>query len=82
MRVIEAGVGPTVVDIRGSRAASIVAAHRHAVDRYLQTGDETLLRRFVGVRVGGVELETDPDVLDVLATAGTISYESIYESAA
>jgi hypothetical protein len=81
MNVIQAGVGSVVVDVRGSRAASTVGSYFNAVDHYLDTGDDGPLRRFVGVKVGGVELETDPETIEALAFAGLIDFESIYQVA-
>jgi hypothetical protein len=81
MNIIQAGVGTIVVDVRGSRAASTVGSYWNAVDHYLATGDDTALRRFRGVKVGGVELETDPDTIDYLYTIGQIEFETIYQVA-
>lgn len=66
------------VDVRGSRVASVVGAYHAAVRRYLSTGDDSSLAKFAGKRVGGVELETDLDVIDELARRGEFDFESIY----
>jgi hypothetical protein len=81
MRVIEAGVGSVFVDVRGSRAARTVGRYWNAVDHFLTTGDDEPLRRFRGVKVGGVELETDPEAIEALAYQGTIEFETIYQVA-
>jgi len=66
------------IDVRGSRVASDVGRYHSAVGHYLATGDESRLRRLTGLTVAGVELETDPDVLDDLARRGVFEFESIY----
>jgi hypothetical protein len=82
MKAIQAGVGPVVVDVRGSRAASKLGSYWNAVDHYLTTGDDEPLRHLRGLKIGGVELETDPDVIDYLYTTGQIEFETIYRVAA
>lgn len=67
-----------MVDVRGSRVASDIGRYHSAIGRYLNTGDESGLRAMQGVRVQGIELETDPDVIDDLARRGVFEFESIY----
>jgi hypothetical protein len=75
--------GRTVpIDVRGSRVASTVAAYHSAVRRYIEANDPDALNRFRGVFVGGVELETDLDVLDAMAHRGEFDLESIYREVA
>ena len=74
--------GTTTITVRGSRKASAVADHWNAVHHYLDTGDDSALRGFYGVSVAGVELESDPDVIDRLASIGVLDFEDIYELAA
>jgi hypothetical protein len=74
--------GQQVVDVRGSRAASRIAAHHAAVDAYLKGGGEARLRRFRDVRVGGYRLETDPDALEAAADREEVSFEDLYAKAA
>ena len=66
------------VDIRGSRTASTIGRYHSAIAHYLNTGDDSRLTRFAGQSVGGVELETDQDVIDDLARRGRFDFESIY----
>ena len=66
------------VDVRGSRSASTVGRYHAAIHRYLTTGDEHDLAQFRGLKVAGVELETDLDVIDTLARRGEFDFESIY----
>lgn len=74
--------GERWIDTHGSRAASTVGEYWNAVRHYLSTGDEGPLERFRGLKVAGVELETDPDVIDELARRGEVSFEDLYELAA
>jgi hypothetical protein len=58
--------------VRGSNARRLVSQHANAVRGYLE-GDDPAgegLVRFAGNRVGGVELETDRDRLDLLRARG------------
>ncbi len=71
--------GHVTAVIRGSRSASIVAEHANAVKRYLETGDTTLLDPFVGKRVAGLTLETDPDAIETFAMSGELDFEEIYD---
>jgi len=72
--------GRTVaVDVRGSRKASEVSVYHRAVAHFLQTGDETVLRRFRGKSVAGHPYETDPGVLEEMARRGQLDVESIYQ---
>lgn len=74
--------GDVFVNTRGSRRASTVGEYWNAVRHYLSTGDEGPLERFRGRRVAGVELETEPDVIDELSRRGEVSFEDLYELAA
>ena len=71
--------GPTLLEIRDSRTASLVAEHANAVRHYLHTGDE---RRLVDLprltlRHHGetVRLVTDADLIDRLAAGSELHYE-------
>lgn len=75
---VYSGGQSVAVDVRGSRAATKVGQYHAAVQRYLNTGDASRLTKFQGVKVGGVELEADLDVLDELARRGAFDFESIY----
>ena len=82
MQVLGRDVGIVSVSVRGSRQASLIARHWNAVNRYLNSGNDSDLRRFTGRSVAGVEFETDLDVIDELAGAGELEFEEIYEIAA
>ena len=70
------GFEPVVV--RSSKQARLASDHLIAVGRFLKTGDAELLKPFVGKRVGGVELLTDPDRLHELADAGLVKLDALY----
>jgi hypothetical protein len=75
--------GAREVAIRGSQRASQVGKFWAAVQRYLQTGDDSALLRFKDKGVtdaSGIHhlFLTDLRRLDRLASAGVLSFESIY----
>jgi hypothetical protein len=72
------GVVPRAV--RGSNARRLVSEHANAVNNYLHGRDPDAegLRRFRGKRVAGVELESDPDRLDLLRDAGELDEYELY----
>lgn len=76
---INSGGQTVIVDVRGSRKATLVAEYHLAVNQYLATGEVEGLRRFEGKSVGGRTLETNPDVLDDLGRRGELNNESIYK---
>ena len=81
--VVSETKGPVEVATRDSREASKAGKHSAAVQRYLETGDDSALRRFEGQRIidgqgTGVALLTDTDELDQLGSAGELSFESLY----
>ena len=66
-----------------SRQASKAGKHSAAVHRYLQTGDDSALRRFEGEYIidatgKRIPLLTDLEELDQLGSAGVLSFESLY----
>jgi hypothetical protein len=82
MNVVARDVGQVPVIVHGSRQATLIAEHQIAIGRFLATGDEGVLRPFVGKRVAGLELETDPQTLKSLGEAHRLEFEDIYELAA
>jgi len=67
------------VTVHSSKQAHLASEHLIAVGRFLRPpGDPELLKPFVGKRVGGVELLTDPDRLGVLADAGLVKLDGLY----
>ena len=75
--------GPVEVATRDSREASKAGKHSAAVQRYLETGDDSALRQFKGQYItdaqgNRVALLTDLDELDEMGAAGELSFESLY----
>jgi len=75
--------GPVEVATRDSREASKAGKHSAAVQRYLETGDDSALRQFKGKHITDAEgnrvaLLTNLDELDELGAAGELSFESLY----
>ena len=66
------------VTVRSSKQAQLASEHLVAVGRFTRTGDTEWLKPFVGKRVGGVELLTDPDRLHELAGAGLVKLDALY----
>lgn len=81
--VVSESKGPVEVATRAFREASIAGKHSAAVQRYLETGDDSALRRLprnyiIDAQGNRVELLTDLDELDRLGSAGELSFESLY----
>ena len=74
--------GPQLVELRGSRVASLVARHANAVRKFVDTGDARGLRQFRGQSAGGYQLATNPNVVRRLANRGEIDFEDIYDRTA
>jgi hypothetical protein len=77
--------GLTTVEPANSAEASKLATYWHAVDRYLKTGDDRLLRRFERMRLRTRDKTSHPFVtdraqLERLGYAGEISFEDLYQS--
>jgi len=70
------GYEPVVV--RSSKQAHLAAEHLVAVGRFLRTGDTEWLKPFIGKRLDGVELLTDPDRLHILADADLVKLDALY----
>lgn len=71
------------IAVRDSRTASKIAEYSDAVHRFLQTGDQSKLRKFKRLRINDAEgkrikLVTDVQELTRLGSAGVLSFESLY----
>src|SRR5438093_6271686 len=77
--MIARGGGPTEVGTRGSRRATLASRYSHALDLYRAglTGPG-VFTPFDGKRIGGVELETDPDRIDELDAIGLLDDWEFY----
>jgi hypothetical protein len=81
--VIPTSDGLQEIATRDSRQASLIANYWIALDRYFSSGDSSALREFDGKKVTSangkkVPLFTDLAELDRLASAGVVSFETIY----
>jgi hypothetical protein len=75
--------GRKEIATRDSRQASLIGSHWAAVQRFLQTGDDSALLKFnkkkiVDARRKRFALLTDPKELERLGSAGVLSFESMY----
>jgi hypothetical protein len=76
--LIPTALGTTPVIVSGSRKASLLGRYMSAVGQYLRTGNTQGLSAFKGKSIGGHDLITDPEILNVLAQAGSLQVEEIY----
>jgi hypothetical protein len=75
--------GTKEIATRDSRQASLIGSYWAAVQRYLQTGDDSALLKFKKTRVADASgkrhrLLTDLEELVRQASAGVLSFESMY----
>ncbi len=75
--------GPREIAVRNSRQATLLGKYFSAVQKYVSIGDSTALVEFHGkfitdARGVKVPLLTDLKELDRLASAGVVSFESLY----
>jgi hypothetical protein len=85
--VIPTADGLREIGLRDSRLASVVGKYWAAVQRYLETGDPSALRKIRRKTVTDadgkrISLIKDLAELDRLGSAGVLSFESIYAKAA
>jgi len=75
--------GPVEVWTNGSQERALIGAHGQAIRTALdpRIRDVRLLRALQGSRVGGLDLETDPNELVELFLAGELDFLEIYLSA-
>jgi hypothetical protein len=79
--------GRTTIAVRDSLQASLVGSHWAAVQKFLQTGDDSALLKFtkkkgVDARRKRFVLLTDAKELERLGSAGVLSFESLYSGGA
>lgn len=74
--------GKVTLDVKDSRSASRIGQYMAAVHEYLKTGNEQVLRRYLGksVTVDRVAhpFVTDAAALERLEAAGEVSFEDMY----
>jgi hypothetical protein len=72
MEILSQERGATLVVTTSSDERKVVAAQSHAIDHYLRTGDPSRLEELEGAQVGGLTVETNPDVIEALDEAGQL----------
>ena len=72
------GRGLIEIEVRNSKDATLISRYMTALKDYLATGEKSFLDRFRGRRVGTHRFITDPDILDELADAGEVDFDSLY----
>jgi hypothetical protein len=82
LSILGAG-GKKEIATRDSRQASFAGGHWAAIQKYLQTGDDSALQRFKNKKITDANgkrhlLLTDLKELDRQASAGVLSFESMY----
>lgn len=85
--VIPSPEGLKEIPVRGSAIASKLAEYSDAVQKYLRTGDSSPLKKFRRLKLidekgERIRLLTDLAKLQELGSAGVLSFESLYRSAA
>jgi hypothetical protein len=79
MTVLSVEEGPVARVIRGSKQRSLVGGHFNAVRNYLSPGgDPEVLNPYIGRRVAGLTLQTDPDELIEMWRSGHLDFLEIY----
>jgi AcrR family transcriptional regulator len=80
MQFVAKGFGLVEADVRGSHKRILVGRQGTAIHQLLdpRIGDDRWLRALRGGRVAGLELETDPDVIEDLYRAGMLDFVVIY----
>jgi hypothetical protein len=81
--VVPEAQGNREIAVRSSRASTQLALYSNALQRYLQTGDASRLRKFQNIEIKDasgqkIELLTDLSALNRLGSAGVLSFESLY----
>ena len=79
--VIVTPEGLAEIDVRSSAQASQAARYMNSVKKFLRTGDVAPLKPFEGRSIAGVQLLTDPGVLEDVGMHHSVSLESIYSTA-
>jgi len=85
--VIPSSSGLREIRVRDSREASLLGRYWAAVQKYLETGDASALRRIrrttvINAKGKRFQLIRDLHELDRLGSAGVLSFETIYATVA
>jgi len=81
--MIPTSQGPVEINVRGLGEASRLGKYWVSVHRYYETGETSGLQKFRGQSITSVDgvkhpLLADLDMLNVLGSAGVLSFESMY----
>jgi hypothetical protein len=69
-----------IVDVHMPVMKSLIARYwAQGVKHFIETGDESRLRDFQGVRIRGHRLETDPDAIEAFYMDTDFDFQEIYE---
>ena len=79
MRILT-NTGVAIVRVEEPEQASTIGRFWNAVKESLGTGDDWALHDFAGTVIDGLELETDPDLIEDFALAGQLGFRDIYAS--
>jgi len=77
MRVLTSD-GVRDLEVRDTQDRSLVGDHWNAIQHFLGTGKTDQLARFGGLTVAGVELESDPDVIEDREAEGDLDIDHVY----
>jgi hypothetical protein len=70
--------GVVEVDVEQARTRSLIGEYWNAVQYRLDTGFDSQLKRFNGMKIRGYPLETNGRAIDRWAREGEIDFEDIY----
>lgn len=76
--------GPTSVTVSSSKQASLIGEYHNAVKKWVEEGDDSVLRTFEGKHIKDVQGKThafitDKRLLNKFARSGELRFESIYQ---
>jgi len=85
--VVPTSTGPREIAVRGSQQATLLGQYWAALQKYLETGDDSALRKIRRKQITDasgrrVPLIKDVRELDRLGSAGVLSFESLYAKVA
>jgi hypothetical protein len=85
--IVHTPEGRREIGVRGFRQASLIGEYSNALSIYLQTGDSAGLKKFRGKAIRAadgeqISLMTDLAELNRRASAGVLSFESLYARSA
>jgi hypothetical protein len=80
MPILVSGGHLLVIDVHMPVAKSLIAEYwGTGVRHFIETGDESRLQDFRGVRIRGHLLETDPDRIEAFYMDTDFDFQEVYE---